>query len=106
MSACEEVPRAPWRVAELVELSGDVDLVSADQVRDVLARAISRTPSGSVMVELDRVTFMDCRGLAALIWARNVIGDRLILGSPSSPVTRLLDLTNLRQSFIIIDESP
>jgi anti-anti-sigma factor len=104
MSAGEEASIDSWQVAELVELTGDVDLVSAEQTRDVLARAISRTPSGSVMVDLARVRFMDCRGLAALVWARNVIGDRLILGSPSSAVARLLDLADLRESFVIVDE--
>jgi anti-anti-sigma factor len=104
MSAGEEAPIDSWQVAELVELSGDVDLASAEQALNILAGAIAQNPSGSVVVDLARVRFMDCRGLAALVWARNMIGDRLILGRPSAAITRLLDLTDLREFFVIVDE--
>jgi len=103
LPASEGAPsEALFRV--LVDLHGDVDLVSADRARDVLGRAISARRLGPVVVDLSGVTFMDCRGLSVLVWAHTVLRDRLILSNPSRAVTRLLDLTDLRKVFLIADD--
>ena len=99
-----EVARTDPQVTQGFELSGDLDIASTGQARNRLERAISDTPSGPVLVDLAHVTFMDCRGLSLLVWAHNVLGDRLVLGRPSSAVTRLLDLTGLRKTFMIADD--
>jgi anti-sigma B factor antagonist len=93
---------SPYAPAIFVELAGEVDIVSAGEARAELDRAISAAFHGDVVVDLARVTFMDCRGLSVLVGARNSLGESLILRRPSRAVTRLLDLTDLRETFTII----
>lgn len=95
---------APVVGAVVVGLAGDVDVASADEAEDELARAISAARHAGVVVDLSEVTFMDCCGLSVLIRARNSLGDRLTLRNPSRWVTRLLELTDLRDGFVISDE--
>jgi anti-anti-sigma factor len=93
-------PRSsPYIDAIFVELTGEVDIASADEAQAELDRAISAAPRSEVVVGLAHVTFMDCCGLTVLLRARKSLGDRLILRSPSLPITRLLDLTDLRDAF-------
>ena len=103
MPAGEGAQSTSSRAAAIVELSGDVDIASADQVHDVLDRAIASGRTGEVVVDLSQVSFMDCRGLDVLVSAHSVIGDRLILQAPSRQVRRLLDLTELRETFVVTD---
>jgi len=57
-------------------------------------------------VDLSRVEFMDSRGLAALIWARNTALEqkrRFRLLNPAPRARVLLDLTRTQHSFDIVD---
>ena len=94
---------SPHLGAFVVELSGDVDIASAGRAQAELDRAIAAASHGEVVVGLAGVTFMDCRGLSVLLRAREALGARLILRNPSQPVTRLLDLTELRDAFRMMD---
>jgi anti-anti-sigma factor len=94
---------SPYVDAISVELTGEVDIASADEAQAELDRAIWAAPHSEVVVGLAGVTFMDCCGLSVLLRARKSLGARLILRSPSQPVTRLLDLTNLRDAFRMVD---
>jgi anti-anti-sigma factor len=94
---------SPYVDAIFVELTGEVDIASADEAQAELDRAIWAAPHSEVVVGLAHVTFMDCCGLSVLLRARKSLGDRLILRNPSPPVTRLLDLTNLRDAFRMVN---
>lgn len=93
----EQVPGG-W----LVEVSGEVDLHSAPQLRAALDTAISgatgRTASApAVLVDLGAVRFMDSTGLGELVGAHRALeekGGRLLLVS-NPRVQRLLTLTGL-----------
>lgn len=87
-----------------IELAGEVDIASAPAAQAELDRVIWAVPHGEVVIDLAGVTFMDCRGLSVLMWARNCLGPRLMLRNPSRPVTRLLDLTDVRQAFRLVNE--
>ncbi len=101
MAVVVGVPGGSLEVAAVVGLTGEVDVASAGHAQRVLDQAISIDRLGAVVVDLSQVTFMDCRGVAVLVRALNTAGDRLVLRSPSPVVMRLLDLTDLRESFII-----
>jgi anti-sigma B factor antagonist len=88
----------------VVRLTGDVDIVSADRAGAEMARVSNRGGRDGVVLDLSEVTFMDCCGLSVLVRARNSLGDRLRLHNPSPAVTKLLDLTDLRDTFVITDE--
>jgi anti-anti-sigma factor len=92
---------SPYAGSVVVELVGEVDIGTADAARAELARVISKAPCDQLVVDLAAVTFMDCGGLSVLVRARNSLGDRLILRRPSRAVTRLLDLTDLRETFTL-----
>jgi anti-sigma B factor antagonist len=83
----------------LVEVSGEVDLHTAPQLRAVLGGLVERdSPGESVVVDLTGVSFIDSTGLGELVGAHKAVqrrGDRLHLVATNERVTRLLSLTGL-----------
>lgn len=96
-----ETAPASVGAAVLVRLSGDLDVAMAHEVQEALLRA--GDGNASVVVDLSDVTFLDCCGLGALVHARLALGGRLTLYEPSAAVLRLLDLCELRDTFVILD---
>jgi anti-anti-sigma factor len=81
-----------------VAVAGEIDLATADTLRDGLIGVLSAQPSDRVEIDLAGVSFMDCTGLTALILARRaalLAGCQLRITNPQSPVRRLLELTAL-----------
>jgi anti-sigma B factor antagonist len=81
------------RVAVRVTVHGEIDLVTAPLLERNLLAAIA-IGRDVVEVDLSAVTFMDARGVSALVNARNAVGDgsTLRLHAPSEPVVRMLEL--------------
>jgi anti-sigma B factor antagonist len=83
----------------LVEVSGEVDLHTAPQLRAVLGGLVGReSPGESVVVDLTGVSFIDSTGLGELVGAHKAVqrrGDRLHVVATNDRVTRLLTLTGL-----------
>ncbi|WP_354644759.1 STAS domain-containing protein [Kitasatospora camelliae] len=80
----------------VVRAHGEIDLDAAPRLRRELTHALDA--HREVLLDLSRVTFMDCSGLGALVRARNQTdrtGSRLVLRGVSHPVARLLRLTGL-----------
>lgn len=80
----------------VVALHGELDVVSADGLADVLVEAAGST----VVVDLSGLTFMDCSGIAALVAARNRtlpngLG-QLVVTRPGAIVRKVLDIVGLR----------
>lgn len=76
-----------WRrslgAVDVVELEGELDLASADDVRD----ALSGTSAATVVVDLGQVVFLDSAGLRALDGGNRELeaaGRRLVLVAPAS----------------------
>jgi anti-sigma B factor antagonist len=88
----------------LVELSGELDIVSADFLTDVLVDVAGST----VVVDLSGLTFMDGRGVAALIAARKRIAAKgvgsIVLTEPRRMVRRPLEILGLGDW--IVERSP
>jgi anti-anti-sigma factor len=88
----------------LVRLSGELDIVSADFLTEVLVDVAGST----VVVDLSGLTFMDCRGVAALIAARDRIAANgmgsIVLTEPQRMVRRPLEILGLGDW--IVERSP
>lgn len=54
----------------LVEAQGEVDLTTAQQLRQPLMEAVNSVPKSDVFVDLRLVDFIDSAGLALLVEAR------------------------------------
>lgn len=82
-----------WTV---VEIRGVIDRGTAPLVRRRLLGAARRT-SGGLVVDLAGATFLDCRGMAALAAARDVLppGHELRLRGAWGIVARALALSDL-----------
>jgi anti-anti-sigma factor len=94
----------PGLDTRVVELSGELDIVSADFLSEVLAEVAG----SAVVVDLSRLTFMDCRGIAALIGARDRIVAKdqgsIVLTGPQRMVRKPLEILGLGDW--IVERSP
>jgi anti-sigma B factor antagonist len=92
----EQVPGG-W----MVEVSGEVDLHTAPQLRAALESAVSAAGDAggaAVLVDLSDVGFMDSTGLGELVGAHRALersGSRLHLSVGNERVARLLSITGL-----------
>jgi anti-anti-sigma factor len=99
--AVQELPQLD---VHLVALRGELDIVSAGFLTDALVEAAAST----VVVDLSGLTFIDCRGIGALVVARNSILasglGQLVVVRPSDIVRQALHLVGL--SELIVEETP
>ena len=89
--------------AELVQVSGKVDVATAPLLRAVLDTVVGRRPA-RVEVDLSGATFMDAHALATLTQIRRRLASRhatLVLRDPSPVVVRLLELSGMEYTFEI-----
>jgi anti-anti-sigma factor len=98
------VRELPHLDVHVVALSGELDIMSADFLSDALVDATAST----VVVDLSGLTFMDCRGIGAVVAARNNIvanelGQLVVMG-PSGIVRKALHVVGL--SELIVEELP
>jgi anti-anti-sigma factor len=88
-----------------VVASGEIDLASADQLEASLREAHAR--SGSVVLDLRRVVFIDCAGLLRILRFNDACRDFALIPGPSQ-VQRLFLLTRTfgELRFILPGERP
>jgi anti-sigma B factor antagonist len=94
-----EVSAAREGDVAVVSVSGDVDIATADELRDALLLAGSDGASG-VRVDLTDVEFMDSTGLNALVIAHKTIGQdgrRLVIVCPDGAAWRALEISGLHE---------
>ena len=95
----------PQGAAIVVAPEGDVDLETADALRDELQLALSR--AGHVIVDLRGVTFMDSSGLRLLVEitreADRVAGELSVVRGPRA-VQRLFEVSGLLGRLRLIDD--
>ena len=75
-----------------LEVSGELDLATADTLRDVIDLQVSRGNT-RIYLDLKRVSFMDSSGVHVLAWAQaraHARGGSLTLAAVSPPVTRIM----------------
>ena len=91
--------------ARIVVVRGEIDLATADAVRADLHRAFER--SGTVVLDLRDVEFMDTQGLAVVIEAQQTAAaDRTRFAITRAPdhVQRLFDMIGLTPRLTIVDD--
>jgi anti-sigma B factor antagonist len=89
----------------VVSVEGDVDLVTSEELRQVLEGAVRLNPH--VEVDLTGLTFIDSSGLSALVEGHRAARDAggvVVLRNPTSMLRRLLDITRL-DSLLVVDDS-
>jgi anti-sigma B factor antagonist len=80
-----------------VDVSGEIDLSSADLLRDHLAMIIE-SGTGDVELDMSAVSFCDSTGMSTLITARHQLQARdrqLRVVNPSNRVSRTLQLAGV-----------
>jgi anti-anti-sigma factor len=83
----------------VVTVRGDIDMGSIGELTHVLEQL-----EGTVVLDLEEVTFLDSSGMQGVIDAHQMArdrGDDLILRRPSPPVCRVLEMTDLNGVFVI-----
>jgi anti-sigma B factor antagonist len=83
-------------------VDGELDLDTADGVRDALAEAAALPGCRFLQVDVSRLTFIDSYALGALVSARNTAagaGVTLTLADPSPPVRKAIEVTGLADVF-------
>lgn len=84
---------------EIVSVGGEVDLSWSSDVRKAILDALN---SGSTLVDLSAVTYIDSSGIAALVEGYQTAksrGQRFGLLASSEPVIKVLELARLDQVF-------
>jgi len=84
----------------VVSLEGEVDATTRDLLIGVASPCI--TADATLTLDCSRVTFMDSRGVHAMVELRRLAeegGARLIVLAPTSAVTRVLSLAGLTGFF-------
>lgn len=100
----------------VVDIGGEVDIATAPHLRTYVGRLLDATGSdtgsgsgsGQLTLNLGAVTFMDARGLSALVAIRLHAGTAtipLLLAALPPPVRRLLRITRLDTSFVIVADA-
>jgi anti-anti-sigma factor len=86
-----------------IVVSGDIDLAAAPLLRKEIKQTIDRDVE-IVVLDFQRVTFMDSTGLHALIDAHEQLDGRLRI-MPSPPVARLIEITDLHDQLPVINSA-
>jgi anti-anti-sigma factor len=89
----------------LVAVTGECDLHTGRQLRDVLTSELSRGVR-RLILDLSGLTFLDSTGMQVLLSVRNVItvrGGILALVSPQPVVARILELTGADRVIPVYD---
>jgi len=84
---------------------GDVDMSGSPVLRDAVRRALSEKP-GKLVVDLEKVSYMDSSGLATLVEAMKIAkgsGTNLVLCSMGERVRAIFEIARLDQYFSIVD---
>jgi anti-sigma B factor antagonist len=87
-------------------VSGEIDLQYADRLRDA---GLEAAADSGLSMDLSNVSFIDSSGLAALIEINDTMARRdqvLTLVAPSRSVRRILEVTGLNSTFVVVDQSP
>ncbi|MER6950308.1 STAS domain-containing protein [Nonomuraea sp. NPDC000554] len=87
-----------------IAVRGEVDIASEPELCACLTSVLAR-PGTSLVLDLGGVTFMDARGLSALVSARSLAersSGTVCLANVPPAVIRLLKMTDLDSAFTMI----
>ena len=87
----------------VVHVAGEIDVASADRLRERLARTVAEGGT-DLVVDLTGVTFMDSTGLGLLVGTLKRVrtaGGRMALVLDAEPLLKVFRITGLHQVFTI-----
>jgi anti-sigma B factor antagonist len=87
--------------ATIIELGGDVDVGSAQEVRELLADALA---DGAVIVDLSGARFIDSAGIGLFVSAHRRAEERgssFVLAAPSEGAQRVLTLSRTDRLLVV-----
>jgi anti-anti-sigma factor len=93
----------PLEHAHLVTASGELDVAAAPQLSAILTMGAASSQN-VVVLDMGGATFIDSTALGVVIRSADQLqnaGKRLFVVAPDGPVSRLLELTNLKQHFAV-----
>jgi anti-sigma B factor antagonist len=93
----------PLDHAHLVTAAGELDVAAAPQLSAILTMGVAGS-SRAVVLDMTGATFIDSTALGVVIRAADELANvakRLFVVAPEGPVSRLLELTNLKQHFAV-----
>jgi anti-anti-sigma factor len=93
----------------VLRLTGELDLATADELRRHVLLALDRHEPDRLLLDLSGLSFTDSSGLAAMVWAHQLLTDRgrqLRLRSPQPLVRRALYVTGLHTRLHITETPP
>jgi anti-sigma B factor antagonist len=88
----------------VISLDGELDMASAPLLQAALEEAESAQDS-ALVIDLERLQFMDSTGLRTILWARErweSRGRELALTAGSSQVQRLLTVSGVRDQLRVV----
>jgi anti-sigma B factor antagonist len=91
--------------AVVLIVEGELDLTTSHLLEERLAAA-EDTDAPLVIVDLDRVSFMDSSGLRVLVARAAPNGDRVRLTRGSRQVRRLFEVAGMSERFSFVSSDP
>ena len=89
----------------IIGIAGDIDLYSSPQVRKkIIELTAKKTPA--ILINLDKVTYMDSSGVATLVEGMQLINDyngKLLIFNVHGAVHDVFELSRLDKVFKIFD---
>lgn len=91
-----------------VRLAGELDIATAPRAEEELHQAEEHAGSGTVVIDLAGLTFMDSTGLRLLVAAdarAHQHGRRLAIVRGPEAVQRVIKLTGLDAKLLLVDDA-
>ena len=88
----------------LVELSGDMDLYSSNQLKELVMKMI-KNKAERIIINLNEVGSINSAGIGALIYASSTLKKLncpLVIILPEGPAMQALEVTRLKGYFTIV----
>jgi len=84
----------------IARIEGDIDHHSSGEIRDTIDKAFERSGAKNIIINFEKVGFMDSSGIGVLIGRYKMLenraeGGRLISACLSENVSRLFDISGL-----------
>jgi anti-sigma B factor antagonist len=92
----------------VIALDGELDLATAPQLAGV-ALALVESGAPDLIMDAEKLTFCDSSGLTVFVQVANSLqatGGRLAIAGPSPIVRRVLELSGLIESIVVVDSVP
>ncbi|HWH15267.1 MAG TPA: STAS domain-containing protein [Miltoncostaeaceae bacterium] len=99
-----QVSRSTHARALVIRLVGELDLAGAPTLASAVTWAAEDSSDLPLVLDMAEVTFIDSTGVRTLLEASQAANRPIALLTPSTAVTRVLDLTRLRGRFLEVDD--